>query len=223
MKTRSLISILAVVAAAVVAMTLVLGGSAEAKRLISGKSIKKNSITSKQIKDGTITAADIAAGTIPGVTTGVGAAGSAGSAGASGAAGAKGEKGEKGDPGDDGAPGAALASGMIDADGDTSRVYVGGVSATGGVLVNYTRRLAVQHTAGSGYYCVTVQTRGGILDPWVDYVPASSAGHVAMVTLNGSAVGFVRQYTSCGANGYDIRTSGLGGGAADLAFNIAIH
>ncbi len=92
---------------AVVALFVILGGTATAAALIDGKRIKAGTVTSKQIKDRSLLAKDFKPGQLP--------AGERGETGARGADGARGPKGEPGESGPAGAastaPGAPVAKG----------------------------------------------------------------------------------------------------------------
>lgn len=73
---------------------MLLGGSAYAASLVTGKNVKDSSLTTKDVKDRSLLSRDFKPGQIP-----TGAAGPAGPQGDRGERGEKGEKGEKGDPG----------------------------------------------------------------------------------------------------------------------------
>jgi hypothetical protein len=97
-----------VVLAAIV--VVLLGGTATAAHLISGKQIKNGSITGVDVKNKSLTAADFR-GSVVGVQGPTGAQGATGSQGATGARGPTGPKGATGDPGTAGPTGATGATG----------------------------------------------------------------------------------------------------------------
>ena len=73
-----------------ICLFVVLGGSAYAATLITGKQVKDNSLTSADIRNGTLRAADFKRGVLRGAAVAAGPRGEAGQ---------PGPKGEKGDPG----------------------------------------------------------------------------------------------------------------------------
>lgn len=108
MRSRIIRSRATVVVAALVAFA-VLGGSATAAKLITGKEIKNGSITGADVKKGSLGADKLSRAALRSLR-----AGQAGPAGASGPAGPSGPKGDAGQAGPPGAPGLAGAPGVSD-------------------------------------------------------------------------------------------------------------
>ena len=141
---------------AMIALFVALTGTAVATTtgtfaLITGKQIKNSSITGIDVKNKSLTPKDFR-GSVRGprgLRGPAGPAGAAGPVGAAGAAGAAGPKGDKGDKGDTGAPGSARAYAYV---------------LSNGALVSARSKnvVSVNHTPGTGNYCLVLNPAAGI-------------------------------------------------------------